>query len=109
MKVKREQRSIYSPAARAFLFNQILASRVTQHRGTSLLPVIPTYLICRIAALNQTIPIRTLSGGFIQKKYILPAHYGAKVMPVCRQMRWELSKVLPKNILSWLKGDRLPS
>ncbi|MGZ8193869.1 MAG: tRNA pseudouridine(13) synthase TruD [Methylobacter sp.] len=31
MKVKREQRSIYLSAARSFLFNQILAARVTQH------------------------------------------------------------------------------
>ncbi|CAA9890227.1 pseudoruidine synthase [Candidatus Methylobacter favarea] len=31
MKVKREQRSIYLSAARSFLFNRILAARVTQH------------------------------------------------------------------------------
>ncbi|MDD5579859.1 MAG: tRNA pseudouridine(13) synthase TruD [Methylobacter sp.] len=31
MKVKREQRSIYLSAARSFLFNWILAARITQH------------------------------------------------------------------------------
>jgi tRNA pseudouridine13 synthase len=31
MKVSREQRGLYLSAARSFLFNQILASRVTQH------------------------------------------------------------------------------
>lgn len=31
MKVSREQRSLYLSAVRSFLFNQILASRVTQH------------------------------------------------------------------------------